>query len=411
MLWIASKPLATWFGAATEDESSVLDQVFGSVLLCIGILILMASKRFRVASSTKENGWLWLLIGYSLLSILWSEMPLIALKRWIRELVAVVMALLLLTEPDPRAAMQSLLRRAAFILIPFSLLLIKYFPSYGVQFRQQGGLMWIGVALQKNSLGRLCVIVIFFLIWLLYSRWRRRVAPTDRYQTLADVSVLILAIYLLSGPEDQYSATSVASLVAGLAVFIGLLLMRRRPPSPAVNVLTLLIVTIITIGILEPFLGGSYLSSISSELGRDATLTGRTGIWESLAPEVKRSPVLGSGFASFWTPMTRDAHQIGEAHNGYMEILLDRGFVGMLLLSAFLLSSSRKARNALNSDYDWGSLWLCFLVIALVHNITESSINTFTSDLTAVLLFLAVSYTVSDAAPQHAPKQRPRGLA
>ena len=62
----------------------------------------------------------------------------------------------------------------------------------------------------------------------------------------------------------------------------------------------------------------------------------------------------------------------------------------MLLVSLFVLSSCRRAKQLLHSDYDWGVLWLCFLVMALIHNVTESSINSFTSNLTAILLFLAI---------------------
>ncbi|MCK7480580.1 MAG: hypothetical protein M0C28_27650 [Candidatus Moduliflexus flocculans] len=37
--------------------------------------------------------------------------------------------------PVPRRAVESVLRRTTFILIPFSIVLIKYFPDYGVDYR------------------------------------------------------------------------------------------------------------------------------------------------------------------------------------------------------------------------------------------------------------------------------------
>ena len=166
MLCIASKPLGVWFGSTGGDaeSGSLLDQLFLSALLCLGLFTL-ASKREVWSNAIKEHPWLVVLIGYMLVSILWSDIPFISFKRWIRELVAVIMAFVLLTERDPQEAMQSILRRTIFILIPFSLLLIKYFPEYGVQYgRWSGGQMWIGVTLQKNGLGRLCLMAASFRV-------------------------------------------------------------------------------------------------------------------------------------------------------------------------------------------------------------------------------------------------------
>jgi hypothetical protein len=98
-------------------------------------------------------------------SIFWSDMPFISFKRWVKELVAVVMTFFVLSESDPRKALQSIFRRTIYILIPFSYILINYFPEYGREYgRWSGGQMWIGVALQKNGLGRLCVFSAFFSV-------------------------------------------------------------------------------------------------------------------------------------------------------------------------------------------------------------------------------------------------------
>jgi hypothetical protein len=39
---------------------------------------------------------------------------------------------------------------------------------------------------------------------------------------------------------------------------------------------------------------------------------------------------------------------------------------------------------------DWGLLWSCYIIVAAIHNIGESSIDTFTAQLTAILLFFAI---------------------
>ena len=49
------------------------------------------------------------------------------------------MAFVVLTEPRPKEAMQCLLRRSVYALIPFSLLCIKFFPAYRHWVRTEGG--------------------------------------------------------------------------------------------------------------------------------------------------------------------------------------------------------------------------------------------------------------------------------
>jgi O-antigen ligase len=394
MLFTASKSLEVWFGSSGGDDlsGSPLDRAFLIGLLCLGLLIL-ARRRFDWSTAIKKNIWLILLIGYMLVSILWSEIPFVSFKRWGRELIAIIMAFLVLTEPSRRQAVQSLIRRTVYILIPFSLLLIKYFPEYGRMYgRWSGGEMWIGVAVQKNGLGRLCLISIFFLVWSLIRRWKGSDVPVRSYQTYAEVLLLVAALFLLIGPPGAYPATAIVALGAGLAMFGTLQWMRKHRMYLGAIPAVAMIVLVVGFGIVTPFVGGSTVGGFSPILGRSETLTGRTDIWAGLLPFFEKHPILGHGFGGFWTPMTQQAiFGQKEAHNGYLDVFLGIGIVGLLLIVLFLLSFCWKAQRELTHDYDWASLCICYLLMALIHNVTESSINSFTSHLTAVLLFLAVS--------------------
>jgi exopolysaccharide production protein ExoQ len=155
--------------------------------------------------------------------------------------------------------------------------------------------------------------------------------------------------------------------------------------------LTGLMAIAIAFGVAMPMTGGSSVEGFTSVLGRDETLTGRTGVWAGVLPAAMGQPILGHGFAAFWNPTRGLLYDINEAHNGYLEIILELGFVGLVLFSMFLLSCCRKAQRELSHDFDWGVLWICFLLMAVLFNASESSLNSFTSHLTAVLLFLAIS--------------------
>jgi exopolysaccharide production protein ExoQ len=408
MLSIGSKPWGVWFNSAgagaDPDSGSELDRLFLVGLLCLGLLIL-ARRKGNWSGALRKQTWLMLLIAYMLASIFWSDIPYISFKRWTRELVAVVMALLVLTESEPRQAMESVFRRTIYILIPFSLMLIKYYPEYGVQFGHfSGNQMWIGMTLQKNGLGRLCLISAFFIIWTLVRRWNGSDIPVRKYHTLAELFVLSLTFWLLKGPPNDYSATASVSLAAGLVTFLSLLWIKKHRFNLGVNTLTVMVALIIFLGALQPFIGGSSVTGLASDLGRDLTLTGRTEIWADLLPVAMRRSILGHGFGGFWTSTTKEIHHIGESHSGYLDAFLDLGLVGVLLISMFLLSSCRMAHRKLTHDFYWNALWICFLIMAAIHNITESSFNSLTSHLTAALLFLAVSSAGTNSHTREVPE-------
>jgi len=97
-------------------------------------------------------------------------------------------------------------------------------------------------------------------------------------------------------------------------------------------------------------------SGISDEvlalLGRDATLTDRTVIWELLVDFGWERPWLGHGYGAFWA--SEAAFYFGDrwkdldhAHNGYMDLWLELGFVGLGAFAALLVTANLKAWNAL----------------------------------------------------------------
>lgn len=389
LLSVASKPLAYWFSWSGEstESGSPLDQVFLVSVLLLGVGVI-ARRQLNWRKILTENRWVVVLIIYMLISIIWSEIPLVSFKRWIRELIAVVMALVVLSERKPFLSIESILRRSAYILIPFSLVLIKYFPALGVQYgRWSGKQMWIGVTLQKNGLGRLCLISSFFLIWIIFQKWAEQ--KSKKNKSYADVVILIISLYLLKGPENAYSATSVASLVLGiiaLAILYYLKKMHFRVPLAGFLSIVLLL---LGFGVLTPFFGGATVSGITGNLGRDDTLTGRTETWAQLVPLAMSNPVIGCGYGSFWTSRTREQFQMSHGHNGYLDLILEQGFLGLIILSAFLVNIGVKLHKILKYNFYFSSLGICFLLMSLIYNTTESAFSSLAEHMTAVLLLIS----------------------
>jgi len=408
-LVICSKPLSIWFqtGGTTIEEGNLIDRVFLTTMFMLGFVILL-KRKFNWPQLIKDNGWLILLLAYMLLSCFWANDPSLSLKRWSRELIAITMVSVIASEPQPLNAIESLFRRSVYILIPFSYICINYFPEYGrIYVHHSGDLMWTGVAMHKNTLTQLCVFAVFFLVWTFIRRREGQNIAVSRYQTYLEVFILILALYLLGGPYHMltYSATATSALIIGISTLCFLLWKKKWGGIPGSFVLTTLVVAIIIYGTITPFIGKLSIWDVSSLAGREENLTGRADVWRQLIPVAMQQPILGYGFAGFWTTNAREEFDISGSHNGYLDLILELGFIGLLFYTFFIVSNIKKAQRVLVNNFDWGVFWVCFLVMALVSNITESLFSSFESRMMVVIICLTFSSRMLDfKEPKVAPE-------
>src|SRR3569833_1720369 len=103
------------------------------------------------------------------MSISWSDFPNKTQKHWIKGIGDVLMVLIVLTEADVPEAIRSMFSRLAFLLLPISVLWIKYYTQLGRHLTLKWTESTVGVAEQKNSLGELCDILGIVLLWRLRS--------------------------------------------------------------------------------------------------------------------------------------------------------------------------------------------------------------------------------------------------
>jgi O-antigen ligase len=138
-------------------------------------------------------------------------------------------------------------------------------------------------------------------------------------------------------------------------------------------VVNMLLATVLVIPAFPLFLDTG--SGLLKTVGRDATLTGRTEIWKEVLA-VETSPILGAGFESFWlaAPLDRSgwSFHVNEAHNGYLEVYLNLGWVGVVLLAAVILTGYRNVIGLLCWDSEAGTLLFAYFVVELTYSYTEA---------------------------------------
>jgi O-antigen ligase len=406
-LYCASRPLDEWFrggqfiqGGGGIESGSFLDRYFLTMLLVIGLGILH-KRRINWRQAMKNNFWLFALLLFMLLSILWSDFPFVSLKRWVRTAGTAVMALVVLSEAEPYEAMHAVLRRTMYLVIPFSMLLVKYYPRLGVGFgRWSGQPVYSGVATNKNTLGELCMLCVFLFIWdWVARRDNKEGAQAVRGQTACELIMVVMIFFLMKGPSGYgaHSATYSATCIAVLVMGLGLLFLMRRFRTRLAQLggwvaLVLVGGGLVTAGLY--LLGTSPMAVAARLLGRDATLTGRSDlIWDVLLPIAWQNPVLGLGYGAFWIlPVPGLTLDINEAHNGYLDVWIELGVVGLILVALVVWMYFRKARNELEENFHWAAFRMSYLVMFLVHNWTETTFLRSREILWNLFVVLAVVY-------------------
>jgi exopolysaccharide production protein ExoQ len=379
LLWlliIMTRAVSGWLGlfglhlgGASLEEGSPLDAAVYYTLIAAGIYVLN-NRQIQLSEVIRNNQWLTIFLVYCFLAIVWSDFPFVAFKRWTKVIGHPIMVLILFTEPDPMEALTRLMKRCAYVVVPVSILFIKYYPDWGRGFSFWTGAAYnTGITDSKNALGWDCLILGFFFFWHLLQTWPTERCRLRRNELLLTLGLLAAVWWLLSMAQ---SSTSFMSLLLGVLTVV--LVGRRFVNKRLIG--TYVVTAVLAIAVAQSTLG--IYDYALTFLNRDSTLTERTVLWDALF-KVKINPVIGTGFESFWLGERRQKlwddvrWEASEAHNGYLETYLNLGLVGLILLVGLLGATFFKVRRELLRDFEWGRFRLGFFVAVIFYNWTEAA--------------------------------------
>ncbi|MGR9108008.1 MAG: O-antigen ligase family protein [Gammaproteobacteria bacterium] len=352
-----------------EAEGGLIDVLYFLTLMILGIRVLIR-RRLIIGILIENNKWFVAFFVLSFLSIAWSDFPFVAFKRFIKVIGHPVMALVILTDANPTQALRTVMKRCGYLLIPLSVLFIKYYPQYG-----RGFDAWTGegsnngVMLNKNQLGYGCMVFGVFFYWNLLLARKTQDSKTKRMEILISVAFLYLIGWLLYMARS--STSLVTFVVGGLTIgVLGLRIVNKR----FIGTYLILVLAI------AAFAEWSFdiREKIIEMLGEDPTLTDRTLVWADCLALVE-NPVFGTGFETFWLGPRLEVlwakwwWHPNQAHNGYIETYLNLGGVGLFILVGWIFSTFRKSSRQLLTDLDLGRLRLGFLFAIVLYNYTEAA--------------------------------------
>lgn len=312
---------------------NVVNQVgrIGLFLLALPFFLLGARQTLTLLKATTPllAVYLWLAI-----TVLWSDYPQITVRRLIGE--GLLLFVLFAVVPNSAGARQlfwSLVAALAAVIL-VNWISIALFPAL-----TDSPIGTRGIYTNKNTAGSVGLVACAVLggACFVAADWRKR----------AVLFVLwLLAVAFLYVTESKTSQGVAVLILAGFPIVY--LLFTRSTASGVLIAAASLVAVAVAVMLVAAFDLGR--ERVLAAVFGDPTLTQRTTIWSALLQNLWERPFLGVGWAAFWdvgnelNPINapanaffRDAALINTAHNGYIDMMLQAGLIG-LLLKLFLIA-------------------------------------------------------------------------
>jgi exopolysaccharide production protein ExoQ len=364
-LIFCSQPALTNITAYDVNKADEIAMFLFQYVAYIMIIIAIGTSWGAILKQLFSRRMLWIMpvTVLAFVSAAWSDLPAVTIRRagqlLLTEMVAVYFAMSLSRRQQLRVVTTTLL-----ILLGLSLIAVIVNPAYGTMPKSIAPELagnWRGIFPHKNALGRYASLaaVIFVLNWLEQRRRRWLLA-------------ILFSLGILAGSK------SVTSIAVTAAVLLSLLLfrfLRGRSFYSALAVTGLLLVA----GIQYLF---NNFYSVVNMMGRDVTLTGRLPLWfAGIAVGLRRNPWFGYGWADFWRGYDGDSADVWKfvhwqapnIHNGFLELWLTLGFLGLICFGLCHLVTGGRAIRLQRSTRYWEDVWpLAFIVYFTLQNLAES---------------------------------------
>ena len=334
-------------------------------------LLLWRNQLIRMyMSAWKNNKILILFLAYALLSLFWTIYFPATLYKLFFLFFSTIAGSYIAVRYKTDGVLDVLTWVGAILSI-LSLLVVSYFPFIGVMQNEPFVGSWTGMFWHRNHTGNIFAFfnMIFLLRWLF----------DKKLTTLNKVVVAIL--YFLSALMVFGSRSATGIIVFLFLHFVTLLVAiwlkfqdRLKAWHYYASAALMLIGFLVFITNTEFFFG---------LLGRSTTMTGRIPLWQDLFQRVYlQQPVFGYGYGALWMlkgfRIEMQIHhnwpyQVYFADNGFFDILLNVGLVGLLLfLAIYVPMGVRSFRQAVASK-SWLHFFpfLTFLYI-FIGNLTYS---------------------------------------
>lgn len=357
-------------GLGTADAQA---NVFNTLAIALNILLVAPLCVFRgrhLLSLIFNNKTAAALILLIFISATWSIHPDVTLRRGVNYLSTLLTAFYLAAFFDLDEIMK-IISCSIAIAVLSSFILVFAFPLDAIhqpspwQIEDITG-AWKGAFSHKNVLGHVMSVGVIVELYILTATRSR-----PFWHLLVLCGCLTLIFFARSGTAILLTAL----YVIGAMLFV--ILQRAREYFGVVLVMLATIATTVTVIYL------AYPNLVFAALGSDATLTGRTELWALVLNLIAERPTLGWGYSAMWLQndsLTASISRtvgwaVPSAHNAFLEVALELGLLGLVVVIAFVTLSFWRATRCLLADrYKYGMFSLVFFIGIIVSGLTEATL-------------------------------------
>lgn len=284
----------------------------------------------------------------------------------------------------------AMMRYVIAVALIGSLLVAAVWPASGFDF--EGRLR--GVFAHKNALSGFCTVALLVIC--------ARLLKFD-YRTAIDaiadagLGLLSIAAMLMAHSSGAVPVLAVALSLLALACIL------RRADGRLLALLPIMLCVVVFVAICAR----DHLNAITTMLGRDSDISGRTLIWQFGWKMFLDHFWAGYGYGVFWEGFNSpgaafwSVFHLGapHSHNGYLQLALDAGAVGIGLFVAALLTVLYKLAWLVRQGPDALVSWAAaFLGLFLSTNLVETRLWVGNQIDTVLFVYIVVNVNLSVSA-------------
>jgi exopolysaccharide production protein ExoQ len=352
----------------TISEGGVLGERFGKLLMFVLCMIFVAQRHQAVRRLSMQMK---LVTSFPILALLLFPVSQLA-SRTISSGALLLAGILLMYYIMSRYAFDELLELFLILgtgTIVASIVFALALPQYGLDLMGGHTGAWKGIFSAKNCLGNMAL---FFLTMAVSYRGRTLFLRSVR---ISQILFCLIAI--------AFSRAATAYLLTAIYIvyFVAMKTLHHFRKKDYF-VLCILLLGALSVAAVMIVTTPDLLFSL---LGKDASLTGRTGIWSSVIDSIAKRPLLGYGYQAFWLALQGESYRVilavswvlAQAQNGFLDVMLEMGAAGLVIVVLVFGFAFRDGVVCLLRSRDHTQLravewYLAIVMLTLIYNLDES---------------------------------------
>ncbi len=337
-------------------------QTLLALALCLSPMIFYVRS---IANTALGMPLMVLLPMYAVASAFWSQDAGLSLRSGLSLPVTTFFAFYLAARFSERQQMELMIFVGACVGT-LSVVLVLFWPQFGRDNQLHQG-AWQGLFTQKN----VCAEATLFLLTPALA-----LPVTGRYGQMVRGLYIALCLLIILMTQSR-TGWSITVLYLGFVASLRLLgKFERKDLLPLAAVFFGAVAAMLMAAI-------AYPSLVLSLIGRSEGFSGRAQIWSAISASILRRPLGGYGFDAFWSLLQDEASRVfasagwvvTSAHNGFLNVALELGLVGLVLVLVTFIQACRHANAAFYPGHSYYVDWCIGIVfLTVVYNLDERTL-------------------------------------